>query len=170
MKRGIAGSLVFSMFDRHAILHDVFQKYTDNNRAAAIKGYAENMSALYDAQYNGAAEGDTNNLKSYALEANGVSAKTLTSRQKMLKEHINYLYSTPIKFSDEIPPFNITITFVNENGAASTMSIYGVQLINETQAFTMDDLTGDLAVTYVARDVDPLVNLSTGSASFTASV
>lgn len=159
MKRGIAGSLIFGVFDKHAIIKDIFKDdfSSESSRGRAIDKWVKNITEV-----NGAA-GDTTGLVRPGRDiANG----GIGERNEALKKHLDYLYSTPLKYSDEVPPFNITITFVNANGAASTMSIYGVQLINETQAFTMDDMTNDLNVTYVARDIDPLMNLA--GATFTS--
>ena len=42
--------------------------------------------------------------------------------------------------ADEIPPFDITISFANEYGYDSRMALYGVRLLNEGQSMATNDI------------------------------
>ena len=55
---------------------------------------------------------------------------------------------------DQIPPFNIIITFNNEYGDVATMGIYGIRMINEGATFSVDDMITEQTNTYVANDID----------------
>lgn len=57
---------------------------------------------------------------------------------------------------DQIPPFDISIAFANELGQVSRMTIYGVEIINEGQTMSIEDLLLENVVQYVARDIDPM--------------
>lgn len=57
---------------------------------------------------------------------------------------------------DQIPPFNIIITFNNEYGDVATMGIYGIRMVNEGSTFSIDDLITEQTNTYVAGDIDML--------------
>lgn len=158
-KRGIAGTLSFSTFDRHALLLDVFAKGDVNNPSSwyndlrAIKEYQK------DASY-------------YMTDAQGLSQMSDTGAidtkvrgdqfgySEDIKDVIDGMTSRKLRYSDELPPFNITLTMVNDYGSASTCHINGVVLINEGYGYTMDDLTNDISFTYVAREVTPLESLS----------
>ena len=59
-------------------------------------------------------------------------------------------------YADQIPPFNVTLTFANEYGQAAVRSIYGVELLNEGSGASMDDAGMEEAMTYVARDIGPM--------------
>ena len=59
-------------------------------------------------------------------------------------------------YADEIPPFDITITFANEYGNASTMTIYGVEITNEGMGLSVDDITTEKAMSFVARSIDDM--------------
>lgn len=59
-------------------------------------------------------------------------------------------------YADEIPPFDITISFLNEYGSASSMTIYGVELTNEGMGLSVDDITTEKAMSFVARSIDDM--------------
>ncbi len=61
--------------------------------------------------------------------------------------------SMPV-YADEIPPFDITISFVNEYGQKARLVLYGVEILNEGSAFGIDQITSEKACTFVARKVD----------------
>lgn len=57
---------------------------------------------------------------------------------------------------DEIPPFDITITYANEYGAQARIAIYGVRLIDEGQVMSINDVYTENTYQYVATDIDYL--------------
>ena|SRR5258706_5751546 len=57
---------------------------------------------------------------------------------------------------DQIPPFDITVAFANELGQVSRMTIYGIEIVNEGQTMSIEDLLLENVVQYVARDYDPM--------------
>lgn len=129
-KRGIAGSLTFSVFDRDA-----------------LSGIKEN-STVYRQIFNStpyrAADGQP------ALAVNEDS-------QFSMEENRNYWKSgaRPV-YSDEIPPFDITISMMNEYGQSSDMRIYGVEILNEGMGMSIDDITTEKSCTFVARAMDDM--------------
>jgi len=58
--------------------------------------------------------------------------------------------------ADQLPPFDVTLSFHNEGAAIGNMSILGIDIIDEGQTFSIDDLASENTFTYVARDVMPL--------------
>lgn len=155
-KRGIAGSLSFSTFDRHALLMDIFRDKGSNLET----GYWYNRKTLKELVDLG---------QSYVTNGLGQSQSVdrklgtqPTSTDQDVKSVIDAFGEKKLRYSDELPPFNITLTMVNDYGAASSCHINGVVLINEGYGYSMDDLTNEIAFTYVAREVAPLTALSTG--------
>ena len=61
--------------------------------------------------------------------------------------------------ADEIPPFNITISFANEYGFDSRMAIYGVRLLNEGQTMSVNDLYIENTYQFVANDINYMDSL-----------
>jgi hypothetical protein len=63
-------------------------------------------------------------------------------------------------YADQIPPFDITITFVNEYGQSAVRSIFGVELLNEGSGASMDDIVIEETMTYVARELGPMYTIN----------
>jgi hypothetical protein len=60
---------------------------------------------------------------------------------------------------DQIPPFDITILFANETGSMSKLVIYGVELVQEGQTMSVEDLVTESVVNFVARHFEPMESL-----------
>lgn len=106
-KRGIAGSMVMTVFDRAALwdIQRQAQVYTASQKPG--------QSGVYANQKDGA-----------------------------------------VRYSDQLPPFNITLTGANEYGTTSVMAIYSVNLISEGQSMSMEDNAIESQLTFVALGVD----------------
>lgn len=60
--------------------------------------------------------------------------------------------SSPL--TQQLPPFDITIFFQNEYGHSSYMRIYGVEISDEAQTHSINDIYSENVMQYVARDID----------------
>ena len=56
--------------------------------------------------------------------------------------------------ADEIPPFDITISFFNEYGVKARMALYGVRMVNEGQTMSINDIYTENTYQFVATDID----------------
>jgi hypothetical protein len=56
-------------------------------------------------------------------------------------------------YSDQIPPFTVTLTALNEYGNVTVMHILGVELINEGSGVSIDDIVTETQMTFVARAI-----------------
>lgn len=56
--------------------------------------------------------------------------------------------------TDEIPPFDITISFANEYGYDSRMALYGVRIMNEGQVMSTNDIFIENTYQFVANDIE----------------
>ena len=130
-KRGIAGSLVFTVFDRDA-LYDVKQA-TD----VARQGFNDSAFGTYS--------GDENTPINVPHQ--NMSAET--NRERWTQ------WSRP-HYSDEIPPFDVTISMLNEYGHSSEMRIYGIEILNEGMGMSIDDITTQKSCSFVARGMDDM--------------
>lgn len=148
-KRGIAGSLVFTVFDRDALIEEFKDKLNGEN--LGIQKFRANASHKnylsieeWDAQmsgYTGYNEGPSDNGE--------LSGKVSDLVGKY----------APV-YADEILPFDITITMANEYGQRAVLVIYGVELLNEGSGYSIDSVTTEKAYTFVARRVDYLRSLN----------
>ena len=62
--------------------------------------------------------------------------------------------------ADEIPPFDITISFANEYGYDSRMALYGVRLLNEGQSMATNDIYIENTYQFVANDIELMDSLN----------
>jgi hypothetical protein len=58
-------------------------------------------------------------------------------------------------YSDQVLPFDVTLAGNNEYGAATTMRIYGIEILNEGSGHSIDDAVSEMQATFVARYVQP---------------
>jgi len=56
-------------------------------------------------------------------------------------------------YHDQIPPFDITLTALNEYGHSSRMIIRNVEILNSGAGISIDDITTDENMTFVATDI-----------------
>lgn len=59
---------------------------------------------------------------------------------------------TPL--SDMLPPFDMTIVFDNEYGAQSAMRIFGLEIVDEGQTMSIDDMITENTMSYIARNIE----------------
>lgn len=124
-KRGIAGSLILTTFDRDALYEmkkkkKFFRKYTDVNMQ----------------------DRDADNF--LIAEANTFGGE----------------WGQP-KYSDQLPPFDITLIGFNEAGVGAVMRIHGVHLVSEGTGLSIDDNVAENQFTFVAQSVDWWQNIPT---------
>lgn len=62
--------------------------------------------------------------------------------------------------ADEIPPFNITVSFSNEYGFDSKMVLYGVRIIDEGQSMSINDLYIENTYQFVASGINYMDTLN----------
>lgn len=70
-----------------------------------------------------------------------------------LKEKVSWLQSINRLKTDELPLFDLMIVCANEYGAAMQMFIYGVDLTEEGQVLSIEDLFIENTFNFVARDI-----------------
>lgn len=102
--RTIAGSLIFTVFDRH-VLKEI------------LTGYAAGTNAF------------------------GLTSDELKEMNKDMK-------------TDELPPFDITVSFMNEYGNNSVLHIYGCHILTEGQTMSIEDMITENTMQYIAMDID----------------
>ena len=132
-KRGIAGSLIFTTFDRPGLY-------------SMLEAHAEDESAKYFTRVSNVLPG-TADYKHRGIVPVG-------------EQSLDIVSSMPY-YADQIPPFDVTITFANEYGQAAVRSIYGVEILNEGSGASMDDIVIEETMTFVARELGPMLATKT---------
>jgi len=147
-KRGIAGSMIFLVFDRSAMLdilgtqdrsryianrYEVRPEYDPKN----IPGVASAPGSTLAPSTVGAPVGGG------GIGLNNVGASKVSARPQ---------------YHDQILPFSVTITAANEYGHVTSMHILGVEIMNTGSGMSVDDITVDESCTFVCTDVIPWGN------------
>lgn len=141
-KRGIAGTMVFTVFDRDALIESMKKQV---GKVRRIGGESSNVNTAidpisideWDQIMTGAVNQDTP----------GTLANSIT-------------HEVEPQYADELPPFDVTISFANEYGQKAVLVIYGVQILNEGTGFSIDSVTTEKATTFVARRIDYMKNVN----------
>lgn len=62
-----------------------------------------------------------------------------------------------ILYADQIPPFDIMMTFANEYGQAAFQKIYDVEILNEGSGVNVDTIVMERNFTFIARRISPII-------------
>jgi hypothetical protein len=72
--------------------------------------------------------------------------------------------------ADMMPPFDIVVSMQNEYGSASKMRIYGVTIVDEGAALSIDDLYIEQTHSFMARGVQPIITQAQDFSRFRGNV
>jgi len=67
--------------------------------------------------------------------------------------------------TDEMPPFDITVSFINEYGTSSRLAIYGIIIVDEGQVMSIDDMITENTMSYIAHGIQLMTNEETFTSS-----
>jgi hypothetical protein len=149
-KRGIAGSLIWVNFDRHALLNlfyqarGMFVAQSDEIRPQYLNPDASGASSA-TAVFNAGIVRDAG--PSVGAFINTLDVPTVPGTLGEL--------ALPW-YSDQILPFDITLAASNEYGAMAGSKILGVEILNEGTGVSIDDTVTETQATFVARALEPL--------------
>ncbi|MDA7496127.1 hypothetical protein N8457_00395 [bacterium] len=144
-KRGIAGSLIFLVFDRSALL-DVSRQDSTGESDVILK-----KDSLTRAQMGSRARSEQGNLFD---ATNGTTVGTLATDGKAVRDFLG-LESAKPSYHDQLPPFDVTISAANEYGHVCRMVVKNVEIMNAGSGMSIDDITTDESCTFVATEVIP---------------
>jgi hypothetical protein len=147
-KRGIAGSLIFLVFDRSALL--------DTMKERGL--YLANAYEIYGRQsIREINPGITNNIfQSNADGKVGESVALINATDEGGSNVItnDKVIATPM-YHDQIPPFDIVVSAANEYGSMAQLAIQNVEILNCGSGLSIDDITTDEACTFIATAIIP---------------
>jgi hypothetical protein len=142
-KRGIAGTMIFIVFDRGALI-GTFGAFSRN------PGSRLNFSA------------DKEELRSLQAGISPNIQAGIQESRRLLEEARNESPLTNVGgdqaitapwYADQVPPFDVTLAAANEYGALAVMRIFQVEILNEGYGVSIDDIVSEQQMTYVARQV-----------------
>lgn len=177
-KRVIVGSMVFAQYDRHAILEGVFnlsklgiRTYGDlwdpsNNAGIGNVGDAlrkqdavlvsnnTGVRASFKPQYEPSVNASTLQ-REFNVNLRGISQDTWNQEMaSQLRDTARWRAAERIRFMDQLPAFDMTITGVDKNGNAARMAIFGIQVTQESGGFSQTELGNSVGISYLAQSID----------------
>lgn len=81
--------------------------------------------------------------------------------QDLMEKYLKAFKTQAHYLVDELPPFNITISFANEYGQKARLSLYGVTFTNEGQVMSANDAYVENTYQFYALDIDYLTDVVT---------
>ena len=162
-KRAISGTLVFTQFDRDVVIRimDALNATSSNPGASSRQMSIGQLLNINPGENRWVDSNVAGWVAGNAIGPAGVSSKNTKAfgsrANKSLNATMQKVLKRPFKFGDQMPPFNITITLVNEQGGSAIQSFMGVILVNQGGGYTVDDLQSQVAYTFLARDMTPLI-------------
>ena len=146
-KRAIAGSLVFIQFDEDPVLGDLnlnrdFIADIDELRPEYIANEAAPISETTINPVGG----------SSSVNAPGVAAQSQESDISSVGEDMMLAKAW---YADQILPFDVILTAVNEYGVMTLMKILGIELMNQGFGISIDDIVAEHSYTYIATGLVP---------------
>ena len=152
-KRGIAGTLVFVVFDRHVLLSALGGMSADGGLRFQ-SNIDEIRPDFRDKTQVGTAIGSAGGLAAVLTSTSGkTAADTVNNQETPLTSVGSDEEIATAWYTDQIPPFDITLAAANEYGALAVMRIFGVELLNEGYGVSIDDIVSELQHTYIARTI-----------------
>ena len=145
-KRGIAGTMISLMLDRHILFDEPFSDKQYLADKDEIFADVQDINAL---NLNGDDANSALNLNDLTGNVNGTQTAVREDALDSDWELTNTAYV------DQLPPFDTTIIAVNEYGKAAQMRIYGCEILNEGSGFSIDDIVIENQMTYVCRTLLP---------------
>jgi hypothetical protein len=180
-KRGIAGSLVFAVFDRDALIEELRAVWNQISPVAMFtaQGNLSNQkatdfqAALSLAQWNvatstAAQTGQPGSDGTYATDpttgeivGGGYdlnSSYTPSPNKVNVPAGFGVIQGPNILYADMLPPFDATMTFANEYGNAAFQKIYDLDVLNESSGVSVDSIVMERQLTYVCRRISPIIS------------
>jgi hypothetical protein len=145
-KRGIVGTLVMVVFDRHMLLDETYGLG------------ATNVPYLDKEELRPGWVGTEASLVLDFGEYAGVPVQESEMPISQVGEDQQWASAS---YSDQLTPFDIVITAANEYGKKAKMGIGGVEILNEGTGISVDDIITEQQMSYVARAVVPWTAVST---------
>lgn len=143
--RTVAGTMVFSVFDEHALRE--LMTFDDIRRSEI---------GLVPGLERAAQEGSGREVGS-VRDGEAITGERNLGNQEL--DRINQ--AMRIHTVDDIPPLDVTITYANEYGSASVLKIIGVEFVDDGAVMSIQDLVTQNTISYVARDIVLLSATST---------
>ncbi len=148
-KRGIAGSMIFMVFDRSALLDSLKQG-----------SFARYLANTYEVSSAEGADQQAVPLTQEQVFGETLETTPSTTVRTAVRDSISGVVGVgkaiaTARYHDQVLPFSVVLTAANEYGHIARMVIHGVEIMNCGSGLSIDDITTDESCTFVATSIIP---------------
>jgi hypothetical protein len=152
-KRGIAGAVVFLVFDRSSLFESMKEdaKFYGNSWEQPVamakvdkEKAAKEGNVAADTTSGSAPQSTVGGASSNRTAAFDSATATLTDKTVMTAY-----------YHDQIPNFNVKLIAATERGHGAIMEIIGMEILNTGSGVSVDDTTTDESCSYIATQILP---------------
>jgi hypothetical protein len=140
-KRAIAGSMVFTVFDKNALTNELIAKTNKRDYPSLNRQEHDTFDTFGES-----ADIGVNSINEIG-EANGTGA--------LYNSGIGWKERLAPQYADQLPLFDVVLVAHNEFGAVRKMAIIGCMVLNNASGVSIDDIMVEESMTYVAREIHP---------------
>jgi len=152
-KRGIAGSMIMTTFDRHCL--------ADFISAREFYGKQDEIASTQANPYNaGFAAGVPSDEATLVDALNAANVLGSEVGNAAVNPAESLAAPTHPMYADQLLPFDVTLSAMNEYGNGQAMRIYALEILNEGSGVSIDDTSNEVQLTYIARMLSPWINQS----------
>lgn len=166
-KRGIAGSLVFAVFDRDSLLIEMKEAWSDIAPKAMFTA-AGNLAVQGNEDFQNALDLTSWNKEADKSQKNGFgNLDSVSAGKGFASDGSSTVINVPsgfgvikkdnILYADMLPPLDVTLTFANEYGQAAFQKIYDMDFLNEGSGVSVDSIVMERQMTWIARRISPIM-------------
>lgn len=150
-KRGIGGSFILAQLGYDALLKYITNIFSDSQNYQKV-WIRKDENEL---QQTGSL---STNPGTTATTTSAGDTTSVASSSSVAKADL-WVEADPF-YADQIPPFNVTVVGVNEQGDKMAFRVYGCTIINEGVAISIDELNIEKKYTFIASSISPMRRLS----------
>lgn len=146
--RTVGGRLIFALLDTHPFNDNGFNPHAESTPGKS--GILRSTSGVLDAHVfldDLFADVEEDNFTTPARKGTEV----IIGRKHQYDFTWDSQLFGELMFPDEMPPFDIIVTFVNEAGGAGKIVLHGVDIMGESMVLSIEDLFTEVQYDYVAR-------------------
>jgi hypothetical protein len=153
-KRAISGTMTFTVFDRDPIMRDIY-----NAGTGTLETMWKNLKQVLGKIYSSGVYSDGAMFVADTSVQNSLAFPGLTNLTSAVKSAQNLrslVGSQPLRYADQIPPFDVTISMANESGFASSAALRFITIVSQATGWSMNEQESDQVYQYIARYYEPL--------------
>ena len=155
-KRSVSGTLTFIVLDRDPLVRDLVGISAHSQLTELRNQYLVNAE-ISPGVVNQFVNADLYMPGGYEpLSPSPANRGNQAAVAGAIQSLYRILGSQPLRYADQLAPFDITVSLINDQGAASVASVRQIYVVSQGTGWSMHDLESDQVYSFIARYYEPL--------------